>query len=135
MSRSNYSDECEYLDLYRANVERAIKGKRGQAFLAEMADALDAMTEKKLITDELMDDSGSVCAIGSICKQRGLDIAKIDYYDPGQVAKALGISTPLAAEIEFLNDEEFSSHSPEQRWERMRYWVQSNLSNDRSTRP
>ena len=37
MSRSGYTDECEYLDLYRGKVERAIKGKRGQKFLQELA--------------------------------------------------------------------------------------------------
>lgn len=30
MSRSGYSDDCEYLDLYQANVDRALTGKRGQ---------------------------------------------------------------------------------------------------------
>ena len=40
MSRSGYK-ECEQgaLNLYRANVDRTIAGKRGQTFLREMAAA------------------------------------------------------------------------------------------------
>lgn len=128
MSRSGYSDECEYLDFYRANVERAIKGKRGQSFLAEMAAALDSMSERILIADELIDSSGDVCALGSVCKKRGLDVSRIDYEDAASVAKALRISRPLAAEIEFLNDEyPIHSETPEQRWKRMRQWIESQL--------
>lgn len=54
MSRSGYVDDCENLELYRATVERSIKGKRGQAFLRELAAAMDAMPEKVLIAEELV---------------------------------------------------------------------------------
>lgn len=130
MSRSGYSDECEYLDLYRGNVERTIKGKRGQAFLREMAKALDEMPEKKLISGELVGESG-VCAIGAVCKARGLDVRKVDEFDPHEVADLVGISTPLAAEIAYLNDDNdfyYRRHeTPEERWQRMRKWVQENI--------
>lgn len=43
MSRSGYVDDYEYLELYRASVERAIRGKRGQAFLRELAKVLDSV--------------------------------------------------------------------------------------------
>ena len=33
MSRSQYSCDCEHLELYRASVDRALHGKRGQAFV------------------------------------------------------------------------------------------------------
>lgn len=98
-----------------------------------MAKALDEMPEKKLISGELVGDSG-VCAIGAVCKARGLDVSKIDYEDPDSVAKAVGISTPLAAEIEYMNDEYYGdcyySRGPEtteHRWERMRNWIQENI--------
>lgn len=133
MSRSNYSDDYEYVDLYRRTVENAIRGKRGQAFLREMAKALDEMPEKKLIADELVSDGG-VCAIGAVCKARGLDVSEVDYEDPDSVAQAVGISRSLAAEIEWMNDEAYRDayyyrgvETPEQRWIRMRKWIQENI--------
>lgn len=130
MSRSGYSDDCENLDLFRNAVDRAIKGKRGQAFLKEMAAAMDAMPAKRLIANDLIDDSGEVCAIGSVCKARGIDVSKIEIQDPSEVAKAVGIAWSMAAEIEWINDEYFGYHSdetPEQRWTRVRKWVAENI--------
>lgn len=133
MSRSGYSDECENIELYRRAVENAIKGKRGQAFLREMAKALDEMPEKKLIADELVSNEG-VCAIGAVCKARCLDVSEIDYDNPDSVARVVGISRSMAAEIEYMNDEAYrdayyyrGTETPEQRWIRMRQWVQENL--------
>ena len=125
MSRSGYSDDCEFLDLYRANVDRAIAGKRGQAFLREMAAAMDAMPVKRLIGDQLVDSSGEVCGIGAVCEARGVDVSGIDYYSPCDVARSVGIATALAAEIEWINDER--NETPEQRWTRVRKWVADNL--------
>ena len=71
MSRSGYSDECDGWDLirWRGAVASAIRGQRGQAFLREMLSALDAMPEKRLISEELERD-GEVCAMGAV-GQRG----------------------------------------------------------------
>ena len=55
MSRSGYSDDYEGLGLYRQTVENALRGKRGQAFLRELLEALDALDEKKLIEGYLKD--------------------------------------------------------------------------------
>lgn len=130
MSRSGYSDECEYLALYRANVDRAIMGKRGQSFLKEMAAVLDAMPEKRLIAGELIADNGECCAMGTVFQSRQADVSRVDYDLPSSVAKAAGISTALAAEIEFLNDDDEGWHglhggdeTPEGRWLRMRKWL------------
>lgn len=126
MSRSGYCDDgdYEYGQLYRNSVDRAIQGKRCQAFLKELATALDAMPEKRLIEAELISESGEVCAIGSVCKARGLDVKGIDVNDSEAVGKLVGISRSMAAEIEYMNDE-WGRHdeTPEQRWEKMRKWV------------
>jgi hypothetical protein len=128
MSRSGYSDDLEenLLNLYRGNVDRAIKGKRGQSFLKELAKALDEMPEKRLIRNELISEAG-VCAIGSFCKAHGLDVSKVDECDPQEVGDLVGIARPLAAEIAYLNDDHenyrFYQETPEQRWSRMREWV------------
>lgn len=126
MSRSGYSDDCENLGLWRGAVERAINGKRGQAFLREMAAAMDAMAEKALIADELIAPDGEVCAIGSVCKARGIDVAHIAYDDPCVVGDLVGIAQSMAAEIEYINDEAgpWNRHeTPEERWIRVRKWV------------
>jgi hypothetical protein len=132
MSRSGYSEECENLELYRGAVNQAIHGKRGQAFLREMAAAMDAMPEKKLIESELINPfTGGVCAIGSVFKARGTDVSKIDAEEPDEVAKAAGIARCMAAEIAFVNDEEGRYYSrnetPEQRWFRVRQWVEDQI--------
>jgi hypothetical protein len=131
MSRSGYSDDLHQgeLNRYRANVERAIGGKRGQAFLREMATALDAMPVKELIANDVVRSDQSVCAIGSVALARGMNVAELDVHDRHDVAKAFGVAPALAAEIAFMNDDDFgySSETPEARWKRMREWVTANL--------
>lgn len=128
MSRSGYSDDCDNLNLYRAAVERALHGKRGQAFLRELIASLDALPEKVLISGELIADDGRCCAIGAACKARSLDVATIDYEDPETVGRLLGIARSMAAEIAYMNDEwDSPSESPANRWSRMRRWAVNNL--------
>jgi len=129
MSRSGYSYDCENLELWRNAVERAIKGKRGQKFLRELADAMDAMPAKRLISGALIDETtGEVCAIGAVCKARGLDVSRVEVFDPQAVGGAVGIARALAAEIEWINDEDDrSTETPEQRWQRVRGWVDSQI--------
>lgn len=133
MSRSGYSDDCENLNLYRASVDRAVRGKRGQAFLREMAAALDAMPVKELITDRVVED-GSVCAIGSVALARGIDVSTLDVHNGTRVAARFGIAPALACEIAYANDEcgdyrhrdtdgRYREETPAERWTRMREWV------------
>lgn len=129
MSRSGYSDDCDNLELYRGAVDRALHGKRGQAFLRELIASLDALPKKRLIRNQLIDpSSGECCAIGAVCKSREVDVAKIDYEAPEQVAREMGIARSMAAEIAFMNDERESlRETPEARWERMRRWAENEL--------
>jgi hypothetical protein len=133
VSRSGYSDDGDNIGLWRGAVIRAIHGKRGQAFLRELAAAMDAMPVKKLITEELVRD-GCFCTLGVVGAARGMDMTKIDYECPYRVGEAFGISMAMAAEIEYLNDEygEYlfpynESESDEARWTRMRNWVSENI--------
>lgn len=129
MSRSGYSDDCWGWDLiqWRGRVTSAIRGKRGQAFLQEMLEAMAALPERKLIADELETEDGSVCAIGAVGKARGIDMSNIDVEDRGRVAKTFGIAEALAAEIVYMNDEAGFDRSPEARFDRMRRWIESEL--------
>lgn len=137
MSRSGYVEDCDFdsrqLGLYRATVARTINGKRGQSFLREALAAMDAMPVKELISNELISAEGGVCLIGAVCQRRGLDVTRIDVEDPQSVGQLVGIASQLAAEIEFLNDDDnwnYPSREPEtgaQKWARMRRWLVRNI--------
>ena len=128
MSRSGYDDCClGGYELYRASVKRAIRGKRGQAFLRELAAAMDAMPVRELISGKLVREDGACCTIGVVCQSRGLDVSRLDYEDPWLDGHAVGIATVMAAEIAYENDEVVYPEDPAQRWVRMRKWVEGNF--------
>jgi hypothetical protein len=140
MSRSGYIDDGENPWLYRGSVARAIMGKRGQAFLRELVDALDALPTKRLIAHELIEDPPAfvppefarpqVCAIGAVGLKRGVEMAAIDPRDHDTLGDKFNIASILVAEIEFENDEAFyypDRETPENRWQRMRDWAQRQL--------
>jgi len=138
MSRSGYSDDCDGWDLirWRGAVASAIRGRRGQAFLREMATALDAMPEKKLIAHELESPlGGEFCALGVVGHRRGFDMLSetgLDPEDTCSVAKAFGIAEALVEEIVYENDESYGiGKDPESvasaRWQHMRNWVELNI--------
>ncbi len=131
MSRSGYSEDLDQqeLALYRGRVTRALKGKRGQSFLKELASEMDAMPVKELIAEELINSEGKCCAIGVVCKSRGLDVSSVDYEDSEAVGNMVGIAQTMAAEIEFINDDDFAwkEETPHQRWERVRKWISRQL--------
>ena len=133
MSRSGYSDSINDVlaaGRWRAQVKSAISGKRGQSFLRELASAMDAMPVKELIKHELIDEDGSCCAIGVVCKSRGVDFASIDVSDNWAVGELVGIAHQMAAEIEYLNDECCERYeTPKECWLRMRKWVQAKIVN------
>jgi len=134
VSRSGYTDDYDdigQLNRWRANVDRAVRGKRGQKFLREMAAALDAMPVKELVADEVVRDSEHVCAMGAVALARKLDVSQIDPYDRDEVAKTFDIAPTMACEIAFENDERRAwsgaKETPAERWARMRQWVAEKL--------
>ena len=134
MSRSGYVDDLDYenvglQNLYSANLKRTLRGKRGQAFLREMASAMDAMPVKALIVGDLVRD-GAACALGSVAIARGLDVSEVDEEDAEAVGKLLGISESLAREVAFQNDDDFDyvpNETDEARWKRMRRWIDEHI--------
>jgi hypothetical protein len=138
MGRSGYDDDCDWdrsRYLYRGRVASALRGKRGQAFLLELLAAFDAMPEKKLAAESLKYEDGAVCALGAVALKRGLDADKIKQLDtqfeednPDYVAHEFGIAECMVREIVYMNDEAvWREETPEQRFERMRAWVVSEV--------
>lgn len=141
MSRAGYGDDEDFPGqhgLYRGTVRRAIRGKRGQAFLRELADALDAMPVKELVARTVVRQS-ECCALGAVALRRGLDLSPIAYDDPeGEeidgdwttewLRDELGIVDCLAREVVYENDECGAwNETPADRWRRVRAWVASHL--------
>jgi hypothetical protein len=163
MSRSGYCDDYGdddplALGRYRAQVNSAIRGKRGQALLRELLAALDAMPVKELVAGELEAD-GQFCALGVVGQARGLNLASIDTYDVESLAPQFNIAEQLAREIMWVNDEHVSStkwveieicgpvrpyypdwgkhrqsvnvpneHAGFERWQQVREWVERHIS-------
>ena len=129
MSRSGYSDDCDGWSLicWRGAVTSALKGRRGQEFLEQLAESLDEMPVKRLIAHNL-EAQGEFCTIGVLGAKRGVHMANIDPNDREEVARVFGIAPAMAAEIVFMNDEgSYLAETPEQRWARMRKWVGEQL--------
>jgi hypothetical protein len=130
MSRSGYTDDGDSVVMYRGAVLSSVKGKRGRTLLIELAAAMDAMPEKELIANELVQD-GAFCALGVVGAKRGIDMSKLDPEDAYAVADAFDIAPCLAREIVFVNDDEMAayrmkeSETPAERWQRVRKWVQN----------
>jgi len=126
MSRSGYSyDHTEWeLIIWRGAVLSALRGKRGQAFLREMREALTPL--KSLTVGDLETPEGEVCALGAVGRLRGLDLMTVDPYDREGIAKTFGIAEAMAAEIMDENDS-FRHEAPEARHARMLRWVESNI--------
>lgn len=130
MSRSGYTDDCDGWALirWRGAVNSAIRGKRGQAMLREMLEALDAMPVKRLIADDLV-RGGEYCAIGVLGAKRGIKMDDIDPYDQEKIALRFDIAQALAQEIAFVNDEVWMTRhaTPEARWQEVRDWVATQI--------
>ena len=110
MNRSGYTDHMDDPLAYgrwRAAVKSAVQGKRGQAFLAELLEALDAMPEKRLYPGSFSTPQGEFCALGALGTKRGTqmdDLGDEDWCDRFVVGKRFGIAPAMAAEIMFIND-------------------------------
>lgn len=133
MSRSGYSEDCDNLALWRGAVVSSIRGKRGQQLLRDLAEAMDAMPVKELIANELQAEGG-YCALGVVGAKRGIDMKDIDPHESEVVSNTFNISSALAKEIAFVNDDDFGyqQETPAERWARVRKWVADVMSDPSS---
>lgn len=146
MSRSGYSDDCTEWSLicWRGAVASAIRGKRGQAFLYELRNALDELPEKVLCSHDFQQANGKCCAIGAVGKARGIDMTDMDpefTTDSGKLTEMFDIANAMVREIEFENDfdgcwwmqkdgeniEDYYERQDGERWIRMRKWVDDQI--------
>lgn len=140
VSRHGYSDDLDHKDLamWRGRVASAIRGKRGQKLLRDIATYMDAMPVKELASHALVRDDGCVCALGCALKLRGVEVPK-EYVGTDDelcgageeettewAAQVLDIAEPLAKEVSYENDWQ-SRETPADRWTRMRAWVAERL--------
>jgi hypothetical protein len=155
MSRSCYSDDFgdEFpgqLNLFRANVERSIKSKAGQARLIELRDALLALETKRLeagIFAEPSNDGPRVCGLGAwaLAKCGGdaekahvmvpRDADDLDTYD---ALKRHGWPRLVVMEAVYVNDEGgyfYRHETPEQRYSRVLKWVNEQLAGGPQEKP
>lgn len=111
MSRSGYTDDIDdplAIGRWRQAVKRSIEGKRGQALLRELVEALDAMEDKRLYPGGFATADGKCCTLGALGARRGVKMDDLgdDYYcEPALVGQRFGIATAMAAEIMYMNDE------------------------------
>ena len=129
MSRSGYSDDLDNWAMikWRGVVASATRGKRGQAFFRDLLTALDAMPEKRLIANELETEDGAVCAIGALGKARGIPMRDLDPENSAAVSGVFDIAEPLAQEVVYMNDEVGWRETPEERFFRIRSWVERQI--------
>jgi len=131
MSRSGYTDDCEgpELAMWRGTIASATRGKRGQKFFRDLVAALDAMTVKRLADGDLETAEGDVCALGALAKTKGAALEPDDTYDYDKLGATFDISSRLAQEVMFVNDEggpwmpHHQKETDEQRWARVRAWA------------
>lgn len=115
MSRSGYTDDTDDNDdplahgRWRQAVKRSIEGRRGQALLRELIEALDAMEDKRLYPGSFATEVGEFCTLGALGARRGTKMDDLgdafDGCDTHTVGQRFGIAPAMAAEIMYLNDE------------------------------
>jgi hypothetical protein len=111
MSRSGYIDDSDdplAHGRWRQAVKRALHGKRGQAFLHELLQALDEMEDRRLYPGSFATAEGEFCTLGVLGTRRGTKMDDLDDdgdCDTARVGERFGIAPAMAAEIMYMNDE------------------------------
>lgn len=154
MSRiDDYEPDCIEDELrawaFSGNIRRAVAGKKGRKFLAELEAALVAMPEKRLAEGAMastLHEPGSVCALGAVAVARAVAAGKsrraaigelVEKFSPfeqgwvltQQASEHLNICHPLAYAVVERNDESPYSRkeTPEERYDRVLAWVRESL--------
>jgi len=105
-----------------------IHTRKGKKIIREVIAALDKLPKPRLISGR-MEFGGDFCAIGALYKDCSLNTS----FDPSihQLAAMLDAPVDLIDRIMAANDHLGSEETPEQRWERMRNFLESWLPNEK----
>ena len=143
MSRFYDDGDWDYgrWELWEQATSRALAGKRGQAALRDLEQALLALPEKRLVEGYIAKD-GEVCAVGALVlakrcaagESRAAVLAELERLsDPegdyaADVTASLGrkygrMAYAMAWRIAELNDEDCRGATPEWRYEYVLNWV------------
>lgn len=152
--RLNYSDDEDFsgqFALWRANCDRSVAGKRGQAALRRLEAALVAMPDKRLIRETLQDDHANVCALGALARHEGClgpqdfdsdveEFGESVLKFPRMVAWAVVAENDMTLDYEYRTAEGPSRYyydapgisvrievTPEERYTKMLAWVRAQL--------
>jgi len=137
--RCGYTDDSDDDPLahgrWRAQVQSAMRGKRGQRFFRELIAALDALPEPRLIKNDLVTEEGAFCALGALGHHKNIDVSTLDTEDYDRLGDTFDIAHQLAQETMWVNDEAWRSWVPcgpqleesRQRWRTVRAWAVANL--------
>ena len=140
MSRSGYgdydsNDHWGHIR-WRGAVARGFKGKRGQEFLKEAIEVMDGMEVKSISNLELGDPALGYCTLGVVGAAREMDLKSLQFAEAQTVGDAFGISGAMAAEIMFMNDEAMHyDETGEERWKRMRRFLEHQLNDEKLNAP
>jgi D-alanine-D-alanine ligase-like ATP-grasp enzyme len=143
MGRICVAEEEEFpgqAELWEANRDRSLRGRKGQAALRELETALLELPEKRLIANHLKDDEGGVCALAALAKYKGAELpeeVEAEYDDEYGVAiqdqmvafgKSLGVPRMVAIDIVYQNDDTWWKElTPEERYRKMLNWTQRHI--------
>lgn len=135
-------------EFWQQAVKNAIRGKRGQAILRELRNALLALPNSRLIEGSVVKD-GEVCAIGALAAYRltvgpvthdGSQLTSLveleeqfaewlnDEVGTVELGQSMGLTRALAWAISYENDEgTWKDETPEERFRRVLDWVEREL--------
>lgn len=113
-------------------ISRAIGSDRGQLFLQELLTAMDALERPRLVgmvlecNPDPVDGYCDVCALGSVGRLRGIDMLSDERLST-DLQEMFGISLGMLFAVTDTNDSYPLEETPEQRFTRVRSWVESEI--------
>lgn len=158
MSRFNccdYDGEGPPPEFWQQAVRNAIRGRKGQAILRELREALLALPQPRLISGSVAYE-GEVCAIGALAASRltkgpikltewfvstgSREIGSLEELEERfgnwiddeigtvELGMSMGLTRALAWGISYENDEgTWNTETPEQKYQRVLAWVDREL--------
>ena len=115
----------------------AVRGRRGQRFLQDLIDALDALPVPELSAGALEDEeTGCCCAFGAVRRHRGAEAVPLGFdpmdedQTPDGLTEPFDVSRTLAWAVVQANEECSTSNTPDarrRRFQEVRRWAVAKL--------